>query len=165
MAGADPRIQIPRSVAHGPRDGRVVRPLSEGERAVRRGGGGRASAAAPRQAVQEGVQPVGVHRRGDRLAAGCGGGPPERPPQTQYGESGPQAAARTRPQRRRGFRGAPSRTARRAARPAGGRCLHDGQHDAFVRRGDAARRTRMPDQHRGARRLAAGAGGEGVIGN
>lgn len=35
----------------------------------------------------------------------------------------------------------------------------------FVRRGDAARRTRMPDQHRGARRLAAGAGGEGVIGN
>lgn len=39
------------------------------------------------------------------------------------------------------------------------------QHDAFVRWGDAARRTRMPDQHRGTRRLAAGAGGEGVIGN
>ena len=76
-----------------------------------------------------------------------------------------ESQARTRPQRRRGFRGAPSRTARRAARPAGGRCLHDGQHDAFVRRGDAARRTRMPDQHRGTRRLAAGAGGEGVIGN
>lgn len=70
-----------------------------------------------------------------------------------------------RPERGRGFRGAPSRTARRAACTAGGRRLHDGQHDAFVRRGDAARRTRMPDQHRGARRLAAGAGGEGVIGN
>lgn len=119
----------------------------------------------PVKRCRRGVQPVGVHRRGDRLAAGRGGGPPECPPQTQYGESGPQAAARTRPQRRRGFRGAPSRTARRAARTAGGRRLHDGQHDAFVRRGDAARRTRMPDQHRGTRRLAAGAGGEGVIGN
>ena len=119
----------------------------------------------PVKRCRRGYNQSGVHRRGDRLAAGSGGRPPERPPQAQYGESGPQAAARARPERGRGFRGAPSRTARRAACTAGGRRLHDGQHDAFVRRGDAARRTRMPDQHRGARRLAAGAGGEGVIGN
>ena len=49
-----------------------------------------------------------------------------------------------------------------AARPAGGRRVHHGQHDAFVRRGDSALGARLPHQHRRTRRLAARSGREGV---
>lgn len=162
VAGADPGVQVPRGMAHGAGDGRVVRPLPEGKRIVRRRGGGRALAAAPRQALPPRVQPVRIHRRRDCRAAGRGGRPPQRAPEAQYGEPGPQGAPRPGPQCRGCVRRRPSRAACGAARPAGGRRVHHGQHDAFVRRGDSALGARLPHQHRRARRLTARSGREGV---
>ena len=53
-------------------------------------------------------------------------------------------------------------TASQAARAAGGRRDDHGQHAPVVRGRDAARRARLPRQHRGPGRLAPRAGGEGV---
>ena len=117
---------------------------------------------APRQALPPRVQPVRIHRRRDCRAAGRGGRPPQRAPEAQYGEPGPQGAPRPGPQCRGCVRRRPSRAACGAARPAGGRRVHHGQHDAFVRRGDSALGARVPHQHRRARRLAARSGREGV---
>ena len=47
LAAADPRLQVPRRLAHGPGDGRVVRALSARKRPVRHRGGGRAVALHP----------------------------------------------------------------------------------------------------------------------
>ena len=121
-----------------------------------------APAATSRQALPPRVQPVRIHRRRDCRAAGRGGRPPQRAPETQYGEPGPQGAPRPGPQCRGCVRRRPSRAACGAARPAGGRRVHHGQHDAFVRRGDSALGARLPHQHRRARRLAARSGREGV---
>jgi len=73
-----------------------------------------------------------------------------------------KARRRPGPQCRGCVRRRPSRAACGAARPAGGRRVHHGQHDAFVRRGDSALGARLPHQHRRARRLAARSGREGV---
>ena len=77
-------------------------------------------------------------------------------------EAVPQGAPRPGPQCRGCVRRRPSRAACGAARPAGGRRVHHGQHDAFVRRGDSALGARLPHQHRRTCRLAARSGREGV---
>ena len=74
----------------------------------------------------------------------------------------PQVPPRAGRERRRGLCRPPSRAAGRAARAAGGRRDDHGQHAPVVRGRDAARRARLPRQHRGPGRLAPRAGGEGV---
>lgn len=59
-------------------------------------------------------------------------------------------------QRRGNLRRTPSRKARGAPSPAGGRRAHYGRHTALMRRDDPARRARLPAERRGAGRPAAG---------
>ena len=59
-------------------------------------------------------------------------------------------------QRRGNLRRTPSRKARGAPSPAGGRRAHYGRHTALMRRDDPARRARLPVERRGAGRPAAG---------
>ena len=82
--------------------------------------------------------------------------------QSEYIAEGIAAQLGVEVDRRGCVRRRPSRAACGAARPAGGRRVHHGQHDAFVRRGDSALGARLPHQHRRARRLAARSGREGV---
>lgn len=74
--------------------GRVVRAAPETERALRRCRGRGSDAPASFPAVPEGLQPVGIPRRGDRLAAGRRGRPPQCPPQAQYAQPSPQITPR-----------------------------------------------------------------------
>lgn len=101
--------------------GRVVRAAPETERALRRCRGRGSDAPASFPAVPEGLQPVGIPRRGNRLATGRRGRPPQCPPQAQYAQPGPQITPRPGPQCRGSLCGPPSPSGSPAACAAGRR--------------------------------------------